>query len=456
MKRVATALLLMSSLSMAQTTAPQFRLKPGDEIRVVVLGYSEYISNYIVLSDGTISGIGFGQIKAAGKTVPQLQQEVTNRLTAYIRNPKVAVVVTNERKESVFVVRGDGDSSSSPTSGGFPFQPGMELRQLVALSKMPTPLDLYETRIYRSGKVLQAVNLDQLMKGDQTQWNGPMEPGDLVTIMPVQMVRVWVLGMVGAPGEKRVRMGSDLYQAIASAGAITANSDQFADVEVMVRRGPDVLSFAPQQDFGKSPFVLENGDTIIVQPPTLLKVSVGGFVNRPGDFEVKPGTSLTQVVSATAGGATEDGTLKGVYVFRGTQVFVSDALPTSTGFPLMSGDSVFVLRNERVFTVLGEVQKPGIIKMQDEMQYRLTDALAVASGLVDRGSLRRVYVLKPEGGKFVAKQYNLDEFLKDGKIEANPLVAPGDVVLFGQPKGITLSNISQALNGVLVLQNLLR
>ena len=68
MKRVATALLLMSSLSMAQTTAPQFRLKPGDEIRVVVLGYSEYISNYIVLSDGTISGIGFGQIKAAGKT----------------------------------------------------------------------------------------------------------------------------------------------------------------------------------------------------------------------------------------------------------------------------------------------------------------------------------------------------------------------------------------------------
>ncbi|MBL8059157.1 MAG: SLBB domain-containing protein [Chthonomonas sp.] len=456
MKLVALGLVLLANQSQSPTTPAPFRLKPGDEIRVVVLGYSEFVSNYIVLSDGTISGIGFGQVKAAGKTVPQLQSEVTDRLTAYIRNPKVAIVVTNERKESVFVVRGDGDSSTSPTSGGFPFQPGMELRQLVAMSKMPTPLDLYETRVYRSGKVLQSVNLDQLMKGDQTQWNGPMEPGDLVTIMPVQMVRVWVLGMVGAPGEKRIRQGSDLYHAIATAGAIMASPEQFADVEVMVRRGPDVISFAPKQDFGRAPFVLENGDTVIVQPPTLLRVSVGGFVNRPGDFEVKPGTSLSQVIGATAGGPTEDGTLKGVYVFRGSQVYVSDALPTSGSFPLMSGDSVFVLRNERVFTVLGEVQKPGTIKMQDNKEYRLVDALAMGSGLAEKGSLRRIFVLKPEGGKFVAKQFNLDEFLKDGNLDANPVIAPGDVVLFGQPKGFTLSNISQALNGVLVLQNLFR
>lgn len=452
----ALGLLFLTSFALAQSAPATFRLKVGDEIRVVVLGYSEYVSNYIVLSDGTISGIGFGQLRAAGKTISQLQDEVTQRLTAYIRNPKVAVVVTSEKKESVFVVRGDGESASSPTSGGFPFQPGMELRHLVALSKMPTPLDLYETRVYRAGKMFQVVNLDQLLKGEIGQWNGPMEPGDLVTIMPVQLVRVWVLGLVGAPGEKRIRAGSDVYQAIASSGAITANPAQFNEIEVVVRRGPEVLTFSPKQDFGKTPFTLENGDTVIVQPPTTLKVSVGGFVNKPGDYEVRPGTTLAQVVSATAAGPTEDGTLKGAYVFRGTQVLVSDALPTSTSFALQTGDTVFVLRNERAFTVLGEVQKPGMVKMVDGKEYRLTDALALANGTVERGSLRRVYVLKPENGKFVVKQYNLDEFLKGGKADANPPISPGDVVLFGQPKGITLSNISQAMNGVLVLQNLFR
>lgn len=463
MKRIALGvalLLVQTSMAQSPTASAPFRLKPGDAIKVVVIGFPDYMSDYFVLSDGTISGIGFGQIKASGKTVPELEREIATKMTQFVRNPKVAVVVTKERQESVFVVRGDGDASNSTTSGGYPFLPGMELRQLVALSKMPSPLDLFETRVYRSGKFLQEVNLDQLMKGDPKQWNGPMQPGDLVTIMPVQMVRVWVLGLVGNPGEKRVRQGSDLYQAIASAGAITADPSQFSDIEVMVRRGPDVLSFAPKQDFDKSPFTLENGDTIIVQPPTLLKVSVAGYVTKPGDYEVKPGATLAQVVGATAGGATADGTLRGVYVFRRNEVFVADAnvstQPKTPPFALESGDSIFVLRNERVFTVLGEVNKPGIVQMQDDRVYRLADVLAAGGGLSDKGTLRRAYVLKPENGKMVSKIYNLDEYLKDGRIEANPQINPGDVVLFGQPKGVTLQNATQALSGVLVLQNLFR
>ena len=463
MKRIALGLtLLVASASFAQNppVAAPFRLKPGDGIKVVVLGFSEYVSDYFVLSDGTISGIGFGQIRAAGKTIPELEREITGRMTAYVKNPKVAIVVTQERKETVFVVRGDGDASNSTSSGGFSFVPGMELRQLVALSKMPSPLDLFETRVYRSGKFLQDVNLDQLMKGDPKQWNGPMQPGDLVTIMPVQMVRVWVLGLVGSPGEKRVRVGSDLYQAIASAGAITADPAQFSEIEVMVRRGPEVLTFAPKQDFDKTLFTLENGDTIIVQPPTVLKISVAGFVTKPGDYQVKPGTTLAQIVGATAGGATPEGTLRGVYIFRQNEVFVADANvstnPTTSAFKLESGDSVFVLRNERTFTVLGEVMKPGMVPMLDDREYHLADVLAAGGGLTEKGSLRRAYVLKPENGKLVTRMYNLDEYLKDGKAEANPKINPGDVVLFGQPKGITASSITQALSGVLVFQNLFR
>ncbi len=462
MKKVALGMsLLLASTLLAQTAQPQtaFRLKPGDCIKVVVLGFPEYMADYFVLSDGTISGIGFGQVRAAGRTVLELEKEIGLRLQAYVKNPRVAVVVTQERQESVFVVRGDGDAATSTTSGGYPFAPGLELRQLIALSKMPSPLDLFETRIYRSGKFLQEVNLDLLMKGDSKQWNGPMQPGDLVTIMPVQMVRIWVLGLVGNPGEKRVRLGSDLYQAIASAGAITAEPSQFSELEVTVRRGPETHTFAPKQDFGKSPFVLENGDTIVIQPPTLFRTSVSGFVMKPGDYDVRPGTTVAQLVGATAGGVGPDGTLKGVYIFRRNEILVVDATAEanqSAPIKVEPGDSIFVLRNERAFTVLGEVLKPGAVMMQDEKEYRLVDVLAAGGGLTEKGSLRRAYVLKPENGKLVARQYNLDEYLKDGKSEANPKINPGDVILFGQPKGLTAQNITQALSGVLVFQNLFR
>ncbi len=462
MKKVALGMsLLLASTLLAQPANPPaaFRLKPGDGIKVVVLGFPEYMADYFVLSDGTISGIGFGQVRAAGRTVPELEKEIGLRLQAYVKNPRVAVVVTQERQESVFVVRGDGDAATSTTSGGYPFAPGLELRQLIALSKMPSPLDLFETRIYRSGKFLQEVNLDLLMKGDTKQWNGPMQPGDLVTIMPVQMVRIWVLGLVGNPGEKRVRLGSDLYQAIASAGAITAEPSQFSNLEVTVRRGPEIHTFAPRQDLGKSPFLLENGDTIVIQPPTLFRTSVSGFVMKPGDYDVRPGTTIAQLVGAAAGGVGPEGTLKGVYIFRRSEILVVDATAEanqSAPIKVEQGDSVFVLRNERTFTVLGEVLKPGAVMMQDEKEYRLADVLAAGGGLTEKGSLRRAYVLKPENGKLVARQYNLDEYLKDGKAEANPKINPGDVILFGQPKGLTAQNITQALSGVLVFQNLFR
>ena len=40
-------------------------------------------------------------------------------------------------------------------------------------------------------------------------------------------------------------------------------------------------------------------------------------------------------------------------------------------------------------------------------------------------------------------QFNLDEFLKDGKLESNPAIQPGDCLLFGQPKGFTFASASR-------------
>jgi protein involved in polysaccharide export with SLBB domain len=106
--------------------------------------------------------------------------------------------------------------------------------------------------------------------------------------------------------------------------------------------------------------------------------------------------------------------------------------------------------------VLGGVREPGTFFMEDGKSYRLADALAMAKGLVERGSLRRAMVLTRVGDKFTTQSYNLDEFLKDGRLASNPELKPGDVVLFGQPKGITTQSATQFLSGLLVFNSLLR
>ena len=461
MKRSLIALSMVSALACAQTLgqANVFRFKPGDGLKVVVLGFSEYQGDYVVLSDGTVSGIGFGNLKLEGLTISQAQDQITTRMKRYVRDPKVSIVITQERQQAVFVVRGDGDASASTSGGGgYPFQPNLELRQVIAMSKMPSPLDMFETRIYRQGKQVATVDLAKLMKGDGAQWNGPMQPGDLVTIMPVPLVRVWVLGLVRSPGEKRIRSGADIFQAIASAGEITAEPSVFDEIEITVRRGPENYTFAPRRDFGNNEFMLQDGDTVVVQPPQRLKVSVSGYVAKPGDFGVREGTTLPQLVGATAGGVTQDGTGEGVLIFRNGEVLVGNANPSPTepGMPILNGDSVYVLRNERGFYVMGKVIKPGLVPMIDGKNYRLIDAIGASGGLDPSGSLHRVTLMTNEGGKLVAKEYHLDKFVKDGDLSQNPALKDDDVVFVGTPKGITLQGVSQALSGALVVESLLR
>lgn len=461
MRRLLLVLFCLAISLVASAQTGPLTLKSGDAVKVVVLGFPEYTADYFVLSDGSITGVGFGRLKAQGRTIEAVQAEITQRVKRYIKNPQVALVLMKERQQAVFLVRIDPESTGSAavpgTSGGFPYVPGMELRQILALSTPPQTPDLYETKIYRAGKLFREVDLQGLLAGEPAAWNGPLQPDDLITLMPVPQVRVWILGQVARPGEYKVRKDLDIYQAIGKAGGFL-DARLTPDLEIVVKRGPQNLSYPADQSNSSKRMMLEGNDTVVVQS-ALVKVQVAGDVMKPGEYMVRPGTTLAAAVGSIAGGASELGTLKGALIFRDGEVLVADATAPQPGTPpflIQAGDSIFVQPNERFVTVLGEVNKPGRVMLREDQKVFLADALALAGGLTQRGSLLRAYVMSPVAGKMSVKQYNLDEWLKSGKAEANPELHPGDAVLFGQPKGITLESVSRVLSSALLLENLMR
>jgi protein involved in polysaccharide export with SLBB domain len=116
-----------------------------------------------------------------------------------------------------------------------------------------------------------------------------------------------------------------------------------------------------------------------------------------------------------------------------------------------------VQRNERVYYVPGEVGRPGKFFMRDGQSVRAADALANASGLSPKGTLRRVYLARADkAGKTVVRQFNLDAYLKDGDQQNNPEILPGDCILFSQPKGLTFAAATQVLSAALLFENLVR
>ena len=136
--------------------------------------------------------------------------------------------------------------------------------------------------------------------------------------------------------------------------------------------------------------------TILVTQPRSQLVSVVGEVQSSGRYPINPRTTILDLL-AQAGGVKDTASDVG-YVLRSDDdghvsrypvnlnglTDLKDALPTAT---LLGGDSLVVPRAEH-FYVYGEVATPGMFRIEPGMT--LTQALARAGGINERGSERRI------------------------------------------------------------------
>ncbi len=435
------------------------RLKVGDVVAVECLD-KEYSGDYAVLSDGAIYGHGFGRLLVEGKTWDQVQPLVRRSMSKFVRPESVFVTIHSERPDVVYLV-GMG-SGKGPT----PLTPDLDLRQLLSSATLGEDTDEVDAKLFRDGKLVHSYNVREVLRDDDPANSVKLQPSDVISISPSAFVRVWVLGMVVKAGEVRLPDGSDVYRALSAAGGIrpAAAGDtetSMVDAHLVIRRGQETIVAPLSPPPGAKPVPLEANDTVSVEGPELKRITVAGEVRKPGEFIARGDAGIVNAISL-AGGVADDGTLRRVLVFRKGEMLQVDASGPIAGqgqpnLSVQSGDVIYVRKNENSIYVLGEVNSPKRILMEDHRVYRVSDALSLGGGLSGRGTLRRVYLSRPgPDGRGIITEFNLDEYLKDGKDSANPVLEPGDAVLFGQPKGLTLGSVGQALSSFVFLDTLVR
>lgn len=445
MLRVLGSLVAAAAILTAQVgERPPLRLKPGDSVSVT----TPYGGEFTIQSDGAVYGRGFRAV-LEGMTVEEAQVAMRRAMSPFVRESDVILTIRELRTEVVYIVGVGGGH------GPVALRPDLTMRQVLANSEIGSDPDRVEATLYRNGARVASVNVGDLLAGGADQ---VLQANDVVTLSPSPFVRVWILGHVTRPGEIRVPEGSDAFQALAAAGGFSSSDPALHDSALLtVRRGPQTFELS-LRDVNKK-LVVESGDTLTVSLPEALRVTVLGEVNSPGEFVMKGDKSLMSAV-ALAGGTSKDGTLETVIVFRSGEMYQIDAAVTSEGkkpFAMQAGDVAYVQRNERAYYVLGEVAAPGKYTFKDLQVLHVTDALATAGGLSSRGTMRRVYLARPGvDGKVVVTQFHLDDFIKDGNLASNPEILPGDTLLFGQPKGITIGNVTQVISAALLFENLIK
>ena len=170
--------------AVTRSETPQFRLGTGDVIAVSVWKNPDLSARVPVRPDGYVSLPLVGEVMAGGRTPMEIANDTEQKLTQYIRTPKVSVIIEDipsaEFQNRVRVVGGVAEPKS------ISHRDGMTVIDLVLEAggvnefASPNAAKLYRT-INGTARVFEIHLADILSKG-RLETNYPLIPGDVITI----------------------------------------------------------------------------------------------------------------------------------------------------------------------------------------------------------------------------------------------------------------------------------
>lgn len=230
---------------------PEYRIGPLD-----ILEINSRVGENRVTTLVTVNGLGkinfsfLDNLKAAGLTPTQLDALLTKELSAYIRNPRIDVMVKKYRSKSALAL-GEysllrGGSGSQTGSGKLFLEGKTTLMDFIALGHGYTVKgDIRRLKLIRKGKTY-VINVYSIIEQGNENLNVIIDNGDTVDIpeLPEVGEKVFIMGEVEDQGVYDLKDAEDLLSAIALAGKFT---DEAKEENTLIVRATEV---------GKKPLVM--------------------------------------------------------------------------------------------------------------------------------------------------------------------------------------------------------
>lgn len=167
-----------------QMTVQEYRIGADDQLQVNVWRNPELSVTMPVRPDGKISIPLIGDVQAGGRTPPEVAAEIRQRLSEFVRDPNVTVILTDLRNnEYVSRIRVTG-AVQTPTS--LAHRQGMTVLDAVlqagGVNEFAAP---GRSRLYRkvgNETKVYAVDLSGILNEGKLETNYQLQPGDIITV----------------------------------------------------------------------------------------------------------------------------------------------------------------------------------------------------------------------------------------------------------------------------------
>jgi polysaccharide export outer membrane protein len=190
---LALSILVLAQGALAQAQRPgadefseSYRIGVDDQVQVSVWRNPDLSVTVPVRPDGMISVPLIGDVQAGGLTPSEVGRTIEERLSAYVRDPKVAVILTQlNSHEFISRVRVTG-AVRSPVS--IPYRQGMTVLDAVLQAGGTNEFASGDrTRLYRKDAKTGAVTtmeikLAAILNKGELSTNHAVRPGDVITV----------------------------------------------------------------------------------------------------------------------------------------------------------------------------------------------------------------------------------------------------------------------------------
>ena len=192
---LACLLLLAACTTMpASNQAPPFTPHPeavatyhigvDDQLQVTVWQNPDLSVSVPVRPDGKITVPLIGDVQAGGRTPTQVSAEIQTRLKAYMRDPQVAVIVTQLRSHEYLTRVSVTGAVQHPVSA--PYHQGMTVLDAILVAGGVNAFAAADdTVLYRKidgATKAYRVRLDEILQSGDLATNYPLQPGDVITV----------------------------------------------------------------------------------------------------------------------------------------------------------------------------------------------------------------------------------------------------------------------------------
>jgi len=198
-----------------ETKTTEYIINSGDTLGIKISPAEELSKDVIVGDDGTIEFPLIGTVSVKGITKNKLENILQKKLSKYITNPKVEIIIRYYSKKQITLL------GEVIKPGIYQYKDGLHLFELITQIGGFTPnAGIKNIKVYRGqqeNKKIIVVNLEDIIKNGDFSKDFLLNPGDVVEV-PKLPKKISIIGAINSPGNYDYTSNMHVLDAISIAG----------------------------------------------------------------------------------------------------------------------------------------------------------------------------------------------------------------------------------------------